>query len=127
MGESAAETGDGGVADSQPAFDEDFLAPLFGALAGRRRRLVLHCLREYQTPIALADLADEIATREHETSISNIPAEEVKRIYMTLYHTHIPKLADANIVEYAQEEDLVTFSPEEDRVEPIVERAPEFQ
>ncbi|WP_425607567.1 DUF7344 domain-containing protein [Natrinema zhouii] len=60
--------------------------------------------------MALADLADEIAAREKETSITDIPAEEVKRIYMPLYHTHIPKLEEADLVHYKQERDTVTLT-----------------
>lgn len=125
MGESTSETGDGTTSDSQPTSNAIFLNTLFEVLANRRRRYVLHCLREYQTPIALADLADEVATQEQETPLPDIPAEEVKRVYMSLYHTHIPKLVDANIVEYTQEQDLVALSTKSEHVEPFLERATE--
>lgn len=117
MGESTSETGDGTTSDSQPTSNAIFLNTLFEALANRRRRYVLQCLCEYQTPMALADLADEIATQEQDAPLPDIPAEDVKRVYMSLYHTHIPKLADANIVEYTQEQDLVALSTKSEHVE----------
>lgn len=83
---------------------------VFEALSRQRRRFALHCLQKYEDPMALADMADEIAVWENDTDIVDISAEEVKRVYISLYHTHIPKLADAGIVEYSQEQDMVALS-----------------
>lgn len=58
--------------------------------------------------MTLADLADEVAVREHGLPINRIPAQSVKEIYVHLYHTHVPKLEGANMVEYDQQEDMVT-------------------
>lgn len=92
-------------------FDKEMLLDdLFEILASRRRRYLLHCLQAYETPIALADLADEIAVYEKETNITDISAEEIKCVYMSLYHTHIPKLAERDLINYSQEQDVVTLS-----------------
>lgn len=93
---------------------------VFDALANRRRRYVLHCLQKYDNPMALADVADEIAVWENETNISEISGEEVKRVYISLYHAHVPKLADAGIVEYNQDRDMVALSENADQVEPFL-------
>lgn len=80
----------------------------FEIFAYERRRYVLRCLEMYETPIALADLADEVARLEHDAdTLAEVPREEVKRIYMTLYHAHIPKLEDVGFVAYDQESDMV--------------------
>lgn len=90
---------------------DDFDAEvLFGALSDSRRRFVLSCLREYATPMALGDIADELAVREQEVPITAISAEEVTSIYISLYHCHIPKMADVGIVEYSQDRDAVTLT-----------------
>jgi hypothetical protein len=57
--------------------------------------------------MALADLADELAVREHGATIDGIPADTVTEIYLSLYHCHVPLLVEANVVEYDQEHDLV--------------------
>lgn len=81
---------------------------LFEALAHRRRRHVLACLREYVTPMALADLADEVAILEHDaTRLDGVPPEDVTSIYECLYHVHVPKLAAAGLVQYDQDRDAV--------------------
>ncbi len=67
--------------------------------------------------MALADLADEVAVRENDSRITDIPADEVKRTYLSLYHSHIPKLADARVVQYDQERDTVSLSECADELE----------
>lgn len=80
----------------------------FEILAHERRQYVLRCLEMYETPLALADLADEVARLEHGVeTLAEIPRENIKRIYMQIYHSHIPKLEDAGLLEYHQETDTV--------------------
>lgn len=97
------------------------LSEAAGLLANSRRRHAIERLRNVDGSIGLADLADEVATVEHGTVISEIPAEEVKRVYLDLYHSHVPKLAEADVVEYSQESDLVELSAGADRLTPYLE------
>lgn len=89
----------------------------FECFAYHRRRYALRGLRMHESPMVLADLADEVAVREAEAPLTEIPAEEVKRVYMSLYHTHIPKLADEQFVQYDQERDAVALTERAERVE----------
>lgn len=90
--------------------EADALDTIFDLLSSPRRRHVLRCLDEYDDPLALADLADEVAVREYDRPLTETSPEEVKRIYVSLYHTHVPKLEDAGVVEYNQERDLVSLA-----------------
>lgn len=102
--------GNGG-GDSEPlSLDETF-----DLLAHERRRRVITCLREHGT-LALADLADEIAEREHDAPISKIPKEDVLHVYSSLWHAHVPKLVEGDVVEYDQDRDLVSLGDNADRV-----------
>ncbi len=94
---------------------------VFAVLSSQRRRFALHCLQKYGGPMALADMADEIAVWENDTDIADISPEEVKRIYVSLYHTHVPKLEDADIVEYSQERDMVALSENAEQVTAHIE------
>lgn len=85
---------------------DDDIDRLLRALSVRRRRYALALLRDLGT-LTLADLADELAEREYGETIDRIPAEDVKALYMSLYHRHVPKLEAADLVEYNQERDLV--------------------
>jgi len=60
--------------------------------------------------VTLPDLADEVAVWAADRSIDEIPAEEVKEVYMSLYHSHVPKLEEADLVTYDQEGDLVSIT-----------------
>lgn len=103
---------------NSPVADE-----LFDALSHQRRRYAISCLDEHERPLSLPDLADEVAVREYETTITDISAEEVKRVYASLWHSHIPKLESIGIVAYDQESDMVTLSEEFARIEPILDFA----
>ncbi len=71
--------------------------------------------------MTLPDLADEVAVRERGTTIAAIPGEEVKRVYMSLYHSHIPKLANADVVAYDQERDMVALAENAAHLAPHLE------
>lgn len=80
----------------------------FGLLANRRRRLLLEVMRTYGEPLTLPDAAEEVAVRETGRPIPNISPERVHEIYLSLYHDHLPRLVDADLLEYDQERDMVT-------------------
>lgn len=76
---------------------------VFDLLSSPRRRFVLYYLRTETGPIELTALADEVAAWEYDTPIEELTDQERKRAYVSLYQTHIPKLSDADIVEYDTE------------------------
>lgn len=79
-------------------------------LADRRRRDALRVLAYHDEPVTLADLADEVAIREHGVPLTDVPAESVLRVYLSLYHAHVPRLAGAGVVAYDQDDDVVRLS-----------------
>ncbi|QLK26739.1 hypothetical protein HYG81_03730 [Natrinema zhouii] len=96
---------------------QESINSMFEVFARHRRRYALRELRRHANPMELVDLADEIAVRENETLITDIPADEVKRIYMSLSHTHIPKLEEEDLVLYDQEQDSVTLAEQANHIE----------
>ena len=103
--------------DLNEGSDDRMMRPaLAEAMLKDRRRILLACLRDFNEPVTLPDLADEIAVRECGAALTQIPAERVKEIYLSLYHTDIPKLADAGLVQYDQETDLVAAATDLDRI-----------
>lgn len=77
-------------------------------LANERRRTVLRCLREHG-PLVLPDLADEVARVEHDSPLPQIPEDDVLCVYLSLWHSHVPKLSSAGVVSYDQDRDRVTL------------------
>jgi hypothetical protein len=78
----------------------------FRALQHQRRRHALDCVRTHQS-LALADLAELVLERETGTAASDHDPERVRTVYFSLYHTHLPILRDASLVEYEQDADVV--------------------
>lgn len=82
---------------------------LFDALGDVRRRHALVTLLTHGD-LSLPDLADEVAVAEHDDHLPEIDPDAVLQVYLSLYHTHVPKLSDVGLVEYDQERDFVTLT-----------------
>ena len=71
---------------------------LFALLADPRRRYLLYRLRD-GTQCRLSTVARDIASRETTGTAS---ADSVRAVYLDLYHTHLPRLDAAGVVEYSE-------------------------
>ncbi|QUO46871.1 MULTISPECIES: DUF7344 domain-containing protein [Halorubrum] len=73
---------------------------LFSLLSNPRRRFILQHLNGIEGSVKLQALAGEVAAWENETDPESLTDKQRKRLYVSLYQTHIPKLEEAGIVEY---------------------------
>lgn len=96
------------MADSKQLSDDT--TAVFRCLSHARRRYVLDCLKDAQSPLALADLAKDVAARETDAPRSEIAAETELDVYTALYHSHIPKLASMDFVRYDREQEEVELT-----------------
>lgn len=69
-------------------------------LRDARRRYALSALSDRESPVALTDLARDVAAYERETDRDDVSAETVESVAVSLHHNHLPMLADANLVTY---------------------------
>lgn len=83
-------------------------------LSSRRRRHVVVALSERNPPIALRELAAAVASREAETDSNEVSAEVTDEITVALHHVHLPKLDDADIVDYDAERNAVASARAEE-------------
>lgn len=88
----------------------------FQLLSHSHRLALLDCLDAYDEPITLADVSEQVASEIEDEPLEDIEAESVKRIYISLYHSHIPRLEAHDIVQYNQERDLVTLDSRGDQL-----------
>lgn len=95
---------------------------IFRLLASSRRRILLSCLQTADLPLHLSDLAREIAVREHDSPPTELPDEARKEIYLSLYHTHVPKLEEYGIVKFNQERKTLELTNKADHLTPYLER-----
>lgn len=73
---------------------------LFDLLSSPRRRYVLYYLREKGGPIELTDLAEKLAAWQDDTPLEDVSPQARKRMYVSLYQTHIPRLEEAGLITY---------------------------
>lgn len=73
------------------------------------REDVLAVLAELERPIALADLAIELA-RESDTGLEETDWERAKRLRTTLHNRHVLKLQYVGLVEFDPERMTVTLA-----------------
>lgn len=88
---------------------------VFEILSNARRRRVIFLLHTAREPMELGELAEQIATAE----LGEPPdQDQYKRLYISLYQTHLPKLEEHGVVEYDTESKLVTLT---ERVQPLID------
>lgn len=75
-------------------------ATLFTVLKNDRRRHVLRFLLEEQRRVSLAELAVHIAGKENDIEPSAVTSAQRKRVYVSLYQSHLPTLHDSGAVDY---------------------------
>lgn len=80
---------------------------VFNLLSNPRRRFMLSYLQRRGEPVDITDLANEIAAWENETTVDELTSQQRKRVYVSIYQTHIPKLEDAGVIEYDRESGVV--------------------
>jgi hypothetical protein len=83
---------------------------VFDILSSARRRYAISILNRRDEPIELTALAEEIAALEGDTTVEELDKQQRKRVYVSLYQTHVPKLADAGIVNYDSEAGTVELA-----------------
>ena len=105
----------------EPTDENERVSELLDVLANRRRRYAVHYLHTFETPMAVADVTDEIVRLEMDTEPTTVP-EVRKEVYADLYHKHLPKLAEAEIVTFDTEENLVDFGPAADELKPFMKQ-----
>ncbi len=83
---------------------------VFELLSSPRRRYILYYLRHSEEPVELTTLAEQVAAWENETNVDNITEQERKRVYVSLYQTHIPRLDEAGVIEYDKDSGMVALA-----------------
>ncbi len=84
---------------------------VFDLLSSSRRRFIVHRLKAGSGEIDLQTLAAELAAKEAKIDQEELNAQQRKRTYVSLYQTHIPKLAEADVVRYDAEAGVVREGP----------------
>ena len=98
------------------------LQPVFEAIAHPRRRYLVYTLAE-ETEWSLDDLATKLAAWETDTPEANIATLTRQEMSTSLYHTHIPKLVDLDVIEFDAATETITPGPHAVQVLTVLEGA----
>lgn len=90
--------------------DRRSLGQLLALLTEKRRRYALYHLNDAETrTVTLDELADQIVTWEDRWERNeSAKAERRANTRVTLHHNHLPKLADADLIDYDTRNRIVT-------------------
>jgi hypothetical protein len=99
---------------------------IFDVLSRARRRQVLQLLSS-EGPMELTDLAERVAAVENDTTVEDLTKQQRKRVYVSLYQTHIPKMEEAGLVEYDTETKVVSLESRAVEVDRYLEEPDRFR
>lgn len=80
----------------------------FDLLSNARRRRLLGVLRESES-VDLRTAARRIAAAERAVPVCDIDPDESRSVYVALYQTHVPRLADCDVVRFDGDEGTVSL------------------
>ena len=84
---------------------------IFDILRNRRRRLVMEAIEAEDGETTLSDLAERIGGIENDKRPSALDAQERKRVYVGLYQCHLPRMDDADAIEFDKDRGTVERGP----------------
>ncbi|RBI59922.1 hypothetical protein DMJ13_19660 [halophilic archaeon] len=83
---------------------------VFEVLKSTRRRYALYYLRQHGPSAKLSALATHVAAWEYETTPDEVMPKQRKRVYISLYQTHLPKLEEVGLLDFDEETGRIHLS-----------------
>ncbi|WP_158057765.1 DUF7344 domain-containing protein [Halorussus halophilus] len=109
-----------GTADSRNVARET----VFEMLSNRRRRHVVHYLLRESGTVELRTLSRNVAAWENDKQVERVTSEERRRVYNALQQSHLPKMADAGVVQYDAARSTVAAAEDLDELQIYLEVVP---
>lgn len=88
---------------------------VYEALAHPRRRYLCYTLLE-DTEWSLTDLATKIAAWERNVAEHAVTTEQRDRVYVSPFHSHVPKLVDEGVVTFDETTETITAAEHAEQV-----------
>jgi len=98
---------------------------LFDMLSNRRRRWVLHALKQQESErVSFETIVETVSAWEYETDPAELTWKQRKRIYTALRQSHLPKLDEAGIISYDQRRGTVELTDQTQQIQLYLEYVP---
>lgn len=101
--------------DSAPPKEILELDHVYEALGHPRRRYLCYTLLE-DTEWSLTDLATKIAAWENDISDHAVTDYQRDRVYVSLYHAHVPKLVEEEVITFDDTTETITAAENAEQV-----------
>jgi hypothetical protein len=85
---------------------------LFDTLCNRRRLEIIRYLRTNGGRSQIGPVVDRVAARENGKSPDDLKRAERRRVYISIYQTHLPILEQRGIVSWNRDENVVRLLPD---------------
>jgi DNA-binding transcriptional ArsR family regulator len=95
-------------------------------LSNPRRRQAIRYLRAQPVgaEVSIRELSERIAAWENDTTVEGVTYKQRKRVYTSLYQSHLPKLSSYGFVEYDQNRGLITLTQQGAELDVYLEVVP---
>lgn len=98
---------------------------VFTMLSNQRRRHVIHHLKRTGESASLRDLSRQVGAWENGVDPDELTYKQRKRVYTSLHQSHLPKLADAGVVDYNRDRGTVELGDAASELDVYMEVVPE--
>lgn len=85
-----------------------------------RRGILLNILAESESEHTVKNLSTKIVTHETEDDAEQIDDATIEQVSLSLYHNHLPQLAERNIIDFEPEMGIVTPKEPISDIEPLI-------
>ncbi|MEF8777380.1 MAG: hypothetical protein V5A36_00560 [Natronomonas sp.] len=98
----------------------------FETLSNPRRRQALRYLRAHKadSPVVIRDLAERIAAWENDIPTVEVTYKQRKRVYTSLYQSHLPKLHSYGFIDYDSDRGTIELTPQAEQLDIYLEVVP---
>jgi DNA-binding transcriptional ArsR family regulator len=98
----------------------------FETLSNPRRRQALRYLRtrEDDGPVSIRELAEQIAAWENDVPPVEVTYKQRKRVYTSLYQSHLPRLHKYGFIEYDADRGTIELTPQAESLDVYLEVVP---
>ena len=93
---------------------------VYAAVGHSRRRYLCYALFG-KTEWSLTELATKTAALEQDVPEHEIQETQREQMYISLYHTHVPKLAEAGVLEFDENAEMIRADRNIDQVLTVLE------
>ncbi|WP_117595693.1 MULTISPECIES: DUF7344 domain-containing protein [Haloprofundus] len=87
---------------------------LFDTLCNERRLGIIRHLQASDGTSELSPLVDHVAAAENDKRPGELARAERRRVYISLYQTHLPMLEERGIVEWDRSDNVISLRPSSD-------------